>query len=179
MGIPDQHGHHSTFRTHSDGSNCGTDPFVLVRPDKLDQQASSSHRFQHRRRITGGQIRHQPRDGHGTASPRRVSGWPDGAPRSLLYPMSGRPLHHTTGNPDQRLAAPAEQFYVLPRDLGTAIDFALTHHEVIKGRLRRTTQPPNRRELAAAAPRLPERDWWRAADPLPSRLLPGLGPRSG
>ena len=42
--------------------------------------------------------------------------------------MSGRPLHHTTGNPDQRLAAPAEQFDVLPRD-----DFALTHREVIKG----------------------------------------------
>jgi hypothetical protein len=47
--------------------------------------------------------------------------------------MLGRPLHHTTGNPDQRLAAPAEQFDVLPRHLGTAIDFALTHREVIKG----------------------------------------------
>ena len=34
----------------------------------------------------------------------------DGAPRSLPHPMSGRPLHHTTGNPDQRLAVPAEQF---------------------------------------------------------------------
>jgi hypothetical protein len=47
--------------------------------------------------------------------------------------MSGRPLHHTTGNPDQRPAAPAEQLDVLPRHLGTAIDFALTHREVIEG----------------------------------------------
>jgi hypothetical protein len=47
--------------------------------------------------------------------------------------MSGGPLHHTTGNPDQRLAAAAEQFDVLPRHLGTAIDFALTHREVIEG----------------------------------------------
>jgi len=32
-----------------------------------------------------------------------------------------------------RLAAPAEQFDVLWRHLGTAIDFALTHREVIEG----------------------------------------------
>ena len=58
-----------------------------------------------------------------------------GAARSLLYPTSGRPFHHTTGNPDQPGAAPAEQFDVHPRHIGTATDFAAAHRGVIEGQI--------------------------------------------
>ena len=104
-----------TFR-FSDGSSCGTDPFVLVRPDKLAQQSVVEPLVP---TLTADNRRTDstPAQGHGAASPRRVSGWPSGAPRALLYLMSGGPLHHTTGNHDQRLATLAEQFDVLPRHL--------------------------------------------------------------
>ena len=58
-------------------------------------------------------------------------------------------LRHTTGSPEERVAALAEQFDLHPRHIRTAIDFAATHREIIEEQITANDQAAERaRELA-------------------------------
>ena len=58
-------------------------------------------------------------------------------------------LRHTTGDPEERVAALAEQFDLHPRHIRTAIDFAATHREVIEEQIAANDQAAEQaRELA-------------------------------
>jgi hypothetical protein len=59
-------------------------------------------------------------------------------------------LRHTTGTPEERVAALAEQFDLHPRHIRTAIDFAATHRDVIEEQIAANDQAAEQaRELAA------------------------------
>ena len=58
-------------------------------------------------------------------------------------------LRHTTGSPEERVAALAEQFDLHPRHIRTAIDFAATHREIVEEQIAANDQAAEHaRELA-------------------------------
>jgi hypothetical protein len=59
-------------------------------------------------------------------------------------------LRYTTGSPEERVAALAEQFDLHPRHIRTAIDYAATHREVIDAQIATNDRAAEAaRELAA------------------------------